>query len=75
MNADLSQVVPLPEYQEQRKHIFPSKGSLEWFVRKHRAELVESGGLLLLAGRWSINVPQFDSSVTRIGQQLANGTA
>jgi len=35
---------------EQGGDIFPTKGALEWFVRQHRKELIESGELIIRRG-------------------------
>lgn len=71
MEADLNNVVPLPAYFEQRKHLFPSATSGEWFTRRHRAQLVEAGALIVLSKRLHANIPKFDSCVLAIGQQQA----
>lgn len=30
--------------------VFPTRGSLEWFIRQHRAELIGSGELIVRRG-------------------------
>ena len=32
-------LLQLDEYRAPRENLFPSRASLEWFVRQHRAEL------------------------------------
>ena len=58
-------------YQESRKHLFPSQQSLQWFMRTHKRELVEAGGLLLIAGRNVIAPAAFDALVLEDGRRKA----
>lgn len=67
----LSDVRRLPDYRERRTHIFPSDGSLTWFVRQHKARLVEAGALVMLAGQWHAHESKFDAAVLAIGQDAA----
>jgi hypothetical protein len=69
MQSQLSDLLPLPEYREQRQHIFPSEGSLEWFVRQHRAELSDAGALVRVAAGTFAHAPKFDECVVKIGQR------
>lgn len=71
MSAEIAELLPLSAYREQRAHIFPSPTSLDWFLRKHRAGLVRSGGLLMLGGRWLAMPSQFDSYVLALGEEEA----
>jgi len=61
----------LPEFRKARDHLWQSDGSLQWFVRENRAELVASGALVMLNGRWHANEPKFDSFVLEAGQRAA----
>jgi hypothetical protein len=67
----LQGVRKLPEYGEQRRHIFPSDNSLTWFVRQHRSELIESGAILLLNGQWHVHEGRFDLAVLEVGKKAA----
>lgn len=67
----LSELRRLPEYRQRREHVFPSDGSLTWFVRQHRARLVKAGALVMLGGQWHAHEPKFDSTVLEIGQEAA----
>ena len=66
--ADL---VPVSQYADLRNHLFPGPESLRWFMRNHRADLVESGAVLMIAGRWFANPPAFDRVVIEAGQRAA----
>lgn len=68
---DIAQLVRLEEYQEARKHIFPSKGSLEWYLRQHRDELIAAGALLKIAGQWHAQLGRFDTTVLELGTRAA----
>jgi hypothetical protein len=66
-NVDVMKLLLLANYREQREHVFPSKSSLDWFLRKHRAALVRAGALLLLTGRWFVDAPRFDAYLVEHG--------
>lgn len=67
----LDGVRPLPKYGEQRRHIFPSDNSLNWFVRQHRPDLVKAGAILLLNGQWHADAERFDEAVLEAGKRAA----
>lgn len=66
--ADLTR---LADYRESRQHLFPSKGSLDWFVRQHKTSLVQAGALLMVAGQWFADPVRFDGAVVSIGAERA----
>lgn len=76
MEAQQNQLIPLFGGTAQtcwRGHhaaLFPSDESLRWFLRLYRAELVQRGGLVLLAGRW-VATPELSALVREIGQRQA----
>jgi len=43
-----------------RANIFPSEGSLRWFVRRHRPALVKAGALVKLRGIWHVDTESWD---------------
>lgn len=59
------------QYQEGRKHLFPAAQSLEWFIRNHRAGLVECGAILLLINRRWIDPKRFDTYLVKAGRESA----
>lgn len=59
------------KYREPRPNVFPSKGSLDWFIRCHREELIKARALLLIAGKWHVSPRRFDAVVLEIGQRAA----
>jgi hypothetical protein len=71
--AAAAEMLPLPEYQQQRQPIFPSVDSLRWFIRQHHAELVEHRALLMPAGKKLIAPDAFDRVVVEVGARLAAG--
>lgn len=58
-------------YQEANAHIFGSAGSLTWFIRQNRAELLEAGALVQIAGRCLIHGPTFTNKAMEIGRRTA----
>jgi hypothetical protein len=71
MTTTAAEMVPLPEYQQQRQAIFPSQDSLRWFIRQHHHELVEQRALLMPAGKKLIAPSNFDRVVVEVGARLA----
>jgi hypothetical protein len=69
--VQLSQLVPLPEYREQRQRFFPSPASLDWYLRKHKPQLISAGALLMQAGRWFVDPETFDACVVEAAMQAA----
>ena len=63
MDDELTGLRTLAQYRVDREHIFPSATSLEWTCRKHRAELVREGALLLIGGRRMVNPSLFDAVI------------
>ena len=61
----------LTEYQERRKHVFRSMGAADWFVRQHKAALIEAGALVMLTGQWHVHEELFDAVVMRVGMDAA----
>ena len=59
------------DYRNPREHLFPSQGSLDWFIRRERDRLVKAGALRLIAGRWMVAPEAFDLVVLEVGQQDA----
>lgn len=55
-----------PESSENRRRAFPTKGSFEWYIRQHSAELVELGAMIKHRGAWHVHAERFDQAVLRI---------
>lgn len=70
-DPQLAGVRKLVEYRQPRAHIFPSDYALHWFARKHRAELIQAGALVMLAGQWLAVEDKFDAFVLEIGRREA----
>jgi len=68
----------LYDYQQQRPALFPSRGSIDWWLRNpaHRKAVIDGGALLLIRGRWHVVPDRFDAAVMAQGQiDAANSTA
>lgn len=50
---------------------FPSKHSLNWFVRRHRDELAAAGALICITGRLRFHPTLFQRAAVDIGRGLA----
>lgn len=67
----VSDWVTRDEFRAKRPAIFPSEGSLEWFIREHRRALIDAGAIVLLRQRWLINPSAFDACVRKVGTAAA----
>lgn len=70
----LQNLQSLEEYRKSRSHIFPSYGSISWFIRQHREVLVRHNALSYPTRKLLINVTAFDEAVLTIGQQSVHGS-
>lgn len=59
------------QYRAPRSHLWEAKSSFEWYVRKHKPELIEEGALLLHAGRWHVRADRFDAYVLKAAERAA----
>ena len=75
MNNTLAGLVTPKDYRDARPHVFPSESSLDWHIRRNRAEWSTSGALLLIAGRRLVNPPVADQLVLRLATATAEGLA
>lgn len=55
-------------YRSKRENVYPSVGSLQWYMRVHRRRLVEAGALYLIAGKTLIEPRRFDRVVMEDGR-------
>ena len=58
-----------------REHIYPSPGSLEWIIRRHRARFVKAGALVKIGGRFLLHEHRFDAEVLALGQEAMTAEA
>lgn len=72
MNDELLRLKTLQEYGAERLHVFPSKTSMDWFVRQQKKALIEAGALLMISGRWFVNAEKFDQYVLSEGARAAS---
>lgn len=61
----------LPEYGAQRRNVFQSESALQWFVRRHRSELVSAGALTMLSRQWYADPARFDEFILKAGAAAA----
>lgn len=67
----LDQVMSLEKFRGERQSFYPSNGSLSWYIRVHKARLVESGALLLMRGAWHAHAERFDEAILEIAAKEA----
>jgi len=72
---NLKEQIALADYGLQRSQLFYAPSSLQWFVRKHKLELIAEEALLLVAGRWTVNPEKFDQVVVRAAHAAAQRRA
>jgi len=71
MTETIDALVPLQQYQQGRAHLLPSMESARWYVRQHRAELIDAGATLMVAGRLMVAPAAFDAFVLEQGKRDA----
>jgi len=71
IDTPLSTLASLAEYRETRRHLFPSDSSLDWYIRQHRAQLVESGALVKHLNQWHALPQEFDRYLLEAGKRAA----
>lgn len=69
----LNNLLSMEDYQKSRSHIFPSKSSLEWFLRVNREVLMELNALSWPTRRLMVNELAFDNAVLIVGQRALQG--
>lgn len=67
--------VCLQTYQRLNSEAFPTEQSLKWFIRRNREELVETGALVMPAGKKLAVVDRFDQVVQQVGERRARASA
>ena len=69
----LNNLLSMDDYQKSRNHIFPSRGSLDWFIRIHREALMELNALSWPTRRLMVTELAFDNAILIIGQKALQG--
>ena len=59
----LAGLLDLNDYQQRVSNIYPSRTSLDWYIRQHRARLIESGALLHIARKSWVVPEKFDACI------------
>ena len=68
---DVRQAVSMALYQQRHENIFKSRESLRWFIRRHRARLMERGALTAPIGELLIVEDLFNQVVQEVGAERA----
>lgn len=84
MNTTQQQERPIPLFERdeageswlaQNRTWFRSEQALRWFFRRHKAELIERGAMLLHANRWFVRPSRFTAALIEIGERDAAAAA
>ena len=68
LQFDLSELKTPSDYRaEGRTHVFPSAGSLDWFIRKNKGVLYKEKALIKPAGKMFVVPKLFDQVVLVLG--------
>lgn len=81
-SANRKTLVPLgqlkrlePDYRESRAPHFPSRYSIQHFVRTHKARLIKAGALVMHGGAWYAEEAAFDTVVVQVASERAQRIA
>lgn len=75
MNTNVKQAVSMALYQQRHENIFKSRESVRWFIRRHRARLMERGALTAPLGELLIDEEAFNEVVREVGAERAAALA
>lgn len=70
--SPLEELAPLQKYRETRQHIFPSEGSMQWWMRQHKTKAIAAGALLLIRGTWFAHSRKLDDMILAEGELEAS---
>lgn len=70
-DAPRTPLVGLWDWRAANAHLFPSDTSLRWHLRRYRAQYIEAGALLELAGRFVVDPLRFEATLRHVGRQIA----
>lgn len=59
------------EFQRKNERIFPSQGSIRWFMRTNKPTLTQRGAIVEVAGKTLIRGQRFIEVACEIGAQRA----
>ena len=69
---DIKSLVDLEAYRtDGRTTVFPSRSSLNWFIRSHKPALLAAGALAYPTGRQLISPEAFDSVVSAVALDIS----
>jgi hypothetical protein len=60
-----------PEYRQSRARFFPTLHSLQWFLRRHKARLIDAGAIVMHGGQWYADEAKFDAVLMAVAQERA----
>lgn len=68
----LDAFVEFQDLHQSVQSIFQTEDSLKWFLRRNRAKLVDSGAMIIIAGRMRFHPERFKQTAVEIGQRAAH---
>jgi hypothetical protein len=66
-SAVVAALIAPEKYLAERANVFPSLGSLQWYMRQRRAGLAQCGAMLMIGGRLLVHPGRFDAFVVEHG--------
>jgi hypothetical protein len=73
--AALPELLDFEAYQSEVAHLFPSVGALEWFWKRHKAELLRSGAVVIINRRKRVHAPTMAAVILQLAQRRAQDEA
>jgi hypothetical protein len=67
----LSQLQQLEDFRQSRAHLLPSKVSMQWYVKRHKVDLIKAGAIVLSGRSWLVHPDRFDAVFLAIAQRNA----
>lgn len=71
MSIILAELISPQQYQAERQQLFPSMGSLKWFMRQRREQLATGQAIVFHAGRWLVHPASFDRVIVECSRAAA----
>lgn len=69
LDAVLGALVSIQDYQRANANVFPSRGSVEWFVRQHKLNLIEARAIYIITRRTLLHAQRFNAYVLKVGER------
>ena len=65
----LSQLQQFEDFRQSRAHLLPSKVAGQWYLKRHKVDLVRAGAVILSGRSWLVHPERFDAAFLAIAQR------